>query len=143
VIGIIVSLISGALMSIQGVFNTRVTEEAGLWLTSAIVQGTAFIICIIALWITKDGDLGGLKEVNKFYLLGGVLGAGITYTVIRGMSSLGPAYAIMLILVSQMIVAYLIELLGWFGTESPGFEWQKLIGVAFMIGGIVVFQWKK
>lgn len=141
--GIIVSLISGALMSIQGVFNTRVTEEAGLWLTSAVVQGTAFMVCIIALWITKDGNLGGLKEVNKLYLLGGVIGAGITYTVIRGISSLGPAYAIMLILIAQMIVAYLIEVLGLFGTESAGFEWTKLIGVAFMIGGIIVFQWKK
>lgn len=142
-IGIITSLISGALMSIQGVFNTRVTEEAGLWLTSAIVQGSAFIVCIIALLITKDGNMAGIKEVNKFYLLGGVIGAGITYSVIRGISSLGPAYAIMLILIAQMIVAYLIELLGWFGTESPGFEWQKLMGVAFMLGGIIIFQWKK
>lgn len=141
--GMIVSLISGALMSIQGVFNTKVTEKAGLWLTCTIVQGTAFLVCIISLWLTKDGDLGGLKEVNKLYLLGGVMGAGITYTVIRGISDLGPAYAIMLILIAQMIVAYLIELLGWFGTESVGFEWQKLLGVAFMIGGIIVFQWKK
>ena len=142
-VGMIISLISGALMSVQGVFNTRVTEKAGLWLTSAIVQGSAFIICLIALVITKDGELAGLKEVNKLYLLGGVLGAGITYTVIRGISDLGPAYAIMLILVAQIIVAYLIELLGWFGTESPGFEWGKLIGVGFMIGGIIIFQWKK
>lgn len=142
-IGMIMSLISGALMSIQGVFNTRVTEDAGVWLTSAIVQGSAFIVCLIALWITKDGKWSGLSNVNKFYLLGGVIGAGITYTVIQGISSLGPAYAIMLILISQMIVAYLIELLGWFGSKSPGFEWCKLIGVAFMIGGIVVFQWDK
>ena len=141
--GVIVSLISGALMSVQGVFNTRVTEKAGLWLTSAIVQGTAFIVCIISLWITRDGDLSGLKEVNKLYLLGGVMGAGITYSVIKGISNLGPAYAIMLILIAQMIVAYLIELMGWFGTEGSGFEWSKLIGVAFMIGGIIVFQWKK
>lgn len=141
-IGMIMSLISGALMSIQGVFNTRVTENAGAWLTNTIVQGSAFIVCIIALWITKDGNMAGLSQVNKFYLLGGVIGAGITYTVIYGISSLGPGYAIMLILISQMIVAYLIELLGLFGTQSPGFEWLKLVGVALMVGGIVVFQWK-
>ena len=142
-VGMIMSLISGALMSVQGVFNTRVTEGAGVWLTNAIVQGTAFIVCLIALWITKDGNLSGLGSVNKFYLLGGVMGAGITFTVINGISELGPAYAIMLILISQMIVAYLIELLGWFGTKSTGFEWIKLIGVGLMIGGIIVFQWDK
>ncbi|NLI89008.1 MAG: DMT family transporter [Epulopiscium sp.] len=142
-IGIIISLISGALMSIQGVFNTRVTESAGLWLTNTIVQGSAFLVCLIALALTKDGNINGLRDVNKLYLLGGVLGAGITYTVIKGIDSLGPAYAIMLILIAQMSLAYLIELFGWFGSKSPGFEWHKLIGVAFMIGGIVVFQWKK
>ena len=142
-VGMIMSLISGALMSVQGVFNTRVTEGAGIWLTNTIVQGTAFIVCMIALWITKDGKWSGLAGVNKFYLLGGVMGAGITYTVIHGISELGPAYAIMIILISQMIVAYLIELLGWFGTKSPGFEWIKLIGVGLMIGGIIVFQWDK
>lgn len=141
-IGIIICLISGALMSIQGVFNTRVTEDAGLWLTSAIVQGSAFIVCLIALLLTKDGNLAGLKEVNKLYLLGGVIGAGITYTVIKGISSLGPAYAIMLILIAQMLVAYIIECFGWFGTECLGFEWQKLIAVGVMIGGIILFQWK-
>lgn len=141
--GTIISLISGALMSVQGVFNTRVTESAGLWLTSAIVQGTAFLVCLLALFITKDGNIGGLREVNKFYLLGGVIGAGITYTVIKGISSLGPAYAIMLILIAQMLVAYLIELLGWFGAERIGFEWCKLMGVGLMLGGIIVFQWKK
>lgn len=142
-VGMIMSLISGALMSVQGVFNTRVTEGAGVWLTNAIVQGTAFIVCMIALWITKDGNWAGLAGVNKLYLLGGVIGAGITYTVIHGISALGPAYAIMLILISQMIVAYLIELLGWFGAESSGFDWFKLIGVGLMIGGIIVFQWDK
>lgn len=140
--GIIMSLISGALMSIQGVFNTRVTEKAGVWLTNAIVQGSALMICIVALFITRDSNFSGLANVNKFYLLGGVIGAGITYTVIQGISSLGPGYAIMLILISQMIVAYLIELLGWFDTQSPGFEWMKLVGVGLMIGGIIIFQWR-
>lgn len=142
-LGIIMSLISGALMSIQGVFNTNVTKSAGLWLTNAIVQGSAFVVCLIALIITKDGNVSGLKEVNNLYLLGGVIGAGITYFVIKGISSLGPTYAIMLILISQMIVAYLIEYFGLFGTESPGFNWSKLVGVCFMIVGIIIFQFKK
>ena len=48
----------------------------------------------------------------KYNLLGGVIGAFITITVIRSMGSLGPARAVMLIVISQLAVAYLIELLG-------------------------------
>ena len=32
--GIIIALISGALMSIQGVFNTKVTEQSSMWAVS-------------------------------------------------------------------------------------------------------------
>ena len=55
---------------------------------------------------------------------------------------MGPAKAIMFIVVSQLIVAYLIELFGMFGQEKAPFDFSKLIGMALMIGGIVVFKWK-
>ena len=143
VISIITALISGLLMSVQGVFNTRVTEKSGLWFTTSIVHFIAFICCLAVLLFVRDARLEGLKEVNKLYLLGGVLGAGITYTVILAMSKLGPACAVMLILVAQMTTAYLIEVFGLFDTEKIGFMWTKFLGVVIMIGGIILFQCKK
>ena len=44
--GMIISIISGILMSVQGVFNTEVTEATNIWITAAFVQLTAFIVCI-------------------------------------------------------------------------------------------------
>ena len=76
-------------------------------------------------------------------LLGGILGALITYTVIRSMSSLGPAQAVMIIVTAQLLAAYLIELTGLFGTEKVAFQWQKLLGIAISIGGILLFKWEK
>ena len=58
---------------------------------------------------------------HKYLLLGGVIGAFITVTVIQSMSSLGPAKAAMLIVVAQLAVAYVIELLGLFGVEKVDF----------------------
>lgn len=142
-ISIITALISGLLMSVQGVFNTRVTEKSGVWFTSSIVHLIAFACCLGVLLFVRDANVEGLRTVNKWYLLGGVLGAGITYTVVVSMSKLGPSYAVMLILIAQMASAYLIELLGWFGTEKANFMWTKLVGFLIMIGGIIVFQWKK
>lgn len=75
-------------------------------------------------------------------LLGGAIGAFITYTVIRSMEMLGPAKAAMLIVVAQLIVAYVIELLGWFGVEKQPLEWRKVVGMAVAIVGIVVFKWE-
>ena len=75
-------------------------------------------------------------------LLGGAIGAFITYTVIKSMDSLGPARAVMLIVVAQLLVAYGIELLGWFGAEKQPWEWRKAVGMAIAIAGIIIFKWK-
>ena len=44
--GIIVALISGALMSVQGVFNTGVTKQTSTWLASAWVAFSGFVVAI-------------------------------------------------------------------------------------------------
>jgi len=50
-----------------------------------------------------------IAEVEpKYMLLGGAIGAGITWTVIKSMDQLGPAKAALLIVISQLIVAYVI-----------------------------------
>jgi len=41
-IGILTALLSGALMSVQGVFNTQVTKATSLWVSTSFVQFTAF-----------------------------------------------------------------------------------------------------
>ena len=74
-------------------------------------------------------------------LLGGVMGAFITVTVIKAMGSLGPAKAAMLIVITQLIVAYLIELFGMFGMDKQPFEWRKAGGMLLAIIGIVIFKW--
>ena len=142
--GWIIAIISGALMSIQGVFNTGITKQTSIWVSSSFVQFSAFIVCMVAWFVTgRESSFGALLKVdNKYMLLGGAMGAFITYTVIKSVESLGPARAIMLIVTAQLIVAYGIELLGLFGTEKVDFEWRKLIGLALIIGGIITFKWE-
>ena len=77
---------------------------------------------------------------DKYILLGGIIGTFITFTVIKSMTDLGPAKAVMIIVISQILVAYLIELFGLFGVEKGTFELKKLIGVILSIIGIVFFK---
>ena len=43
-IGFFIALISGALMSVQGVFNTQVTKASGIRVANAFVQFTALLV---------------------------------------------------------------------------------------------------
>ncbi len=142
--GILVALISGALMSIQGVFNTEVTKQTSLWVSTGWVQLSAFAVCVFAWLFTGRESISALWQVeNKYTLLGGVIGAFITITVIQSMGSLGPAKAAMLIVISQLAVAYVIELLGMFGVEKEPFQWRKVFGMVIAVVGIIIFKWKK
>jgi transporter family-2 protein len=103
------------------------------------------VVCLGAWVVTgKQGNFTSLLKIDhKYMLLGGVMGAFITYTVIKSVGSLGPAVANMFIITAQMIVAYLIEIFGICGSEKVPFEWRKLLGVILIIAGIIVFQWKR
>ena len=141
-VGFLIAIISGALMSVQGVFNTKLTESTSLWVANAFVQFTAFLLCIAAWLVTDRSSMRSLFNVEpKYFLLGGVMGAFITLTVIKSMDSLGPAKAVMLIVIAQLIVAYLIELFGLFGVEKQPFVWRKAIGALVAIAGFIVFKW--
>ena len=129
-IGFFIAILSGALMSVQGVFNTQVTKTTGMWVSNAWVQVTAFAVCVVAWLIAgRDNVMTITKVEPKYVLLGGVIGAGITLTVIKSMEQLGPAKAALLIVIAQLIVAYVIELLGLFGVEKEPLEWRKIIGM--------------
>ena len=141
--GFLIALLSGALMSVQGVFNTQVTKTTGVWVSNGWVQLSAFLLCLFVWLATGRDSVTALMEVQpRYMLLGGVIGAGITWTVIKSMAQLGPAKAALLIVMSQLIVAYLIELVGLFGVEKEPFSWRKVIGMGIALIGTTIFQWK-
>ncbi len=144
--GLLIAIISGTLMSIQGVFNTGVTKQTSNWLTTAWVAFSGFVLAFI-LWFVferDEADIMSLFKVdNKYMLVGGVIGTFITWTVIRSMSELGPAKAVLLIVIAQLLVAYIIELLGIFEVEKVPFQWSKLIGILVSIVGFIIFKWEK
>lgn len=138
--GIIFSIIAGMAMSVQGVMNTRLGEGIGNMEANAFVQGTAFALALAVLVFYRQGSFSELGSVNKLYWLGGVLGLVITLTVMLGIKNLGTTLAISIILISQLLVAALIDAFGLFGSEKLAFGWSKYLGLALMTGGMLVFK---
>ena len=48
--GFLIALLSGALMSVQGVFNAQVTKTTGIWVSNGWVQLSAFFLCLLV-WL--------------------------------------------------------------------------------------------
>ena len=139
--GFLIALLSGALMSVQGVFNTQVTKSTGIWVSNGWVQLSAFALCVVVWLATGRESVSTLWEVRPHYmLLGGVIGAGITWTVIQSVSALGPARSALLIVIAQLAVSYLIQLFGLFGMDQEPVSWKKAGGLLLAVAGIMIFQ---
>lgn len=130
-------------MTLQGVFNTRASQKIGLWETNLIVQGTAFLFTSIAFFFLRKGDFSKIGSVNKLYLFGGLIGVIITYSVMKGMGDLGPTMAILLILISQLLSAAIVDGFGLFHSTNMDFHWNNYLGIALMIIGIILFKFKQ
>jgi transporter family-2 protein len=139
-VGFLIALLSGALMSIQGVFNTGVTKASSIWVANVFVQFTALTVCLGA-WLISDRSsfLKVFSVEPKYMLLGGCIGVFITYTVIKSMAALGPAKATMLIVVAQLAVSYAIELLGIFGVDKQPLNLRKALGIAVAAAGVIIY----
>ena len=141
--GFLIALLSGALMSVQGVFNTQVTKTTGVWVSNGWVQFSAFAVCLAVWFFTGRDSVAAIARVEpKYMLLGGVIGAAITWTVIKSIAALGPAKSALLIVIAQLAVSYIIQLFGMFGMDREPFSWRKLGGLVVAVIGITVFQWE-
>lgn len=142
-VGFLIAMLSGACMSIQGVFNTEVTKNSGIWVANAFVQASALLVCLLVWMIFDRNSFSTILQVqSRYMLLGGAIGAIITFTVIKSMDMLGPAKAVMIIVIAQLLVAYLIELFGLFGVDKQPLQIKKIIGMVVAVIGIIIFKWK-
>ena len=142
-IGFFIALLSGSLMSIQGVFNTQVTKTTGVWVSNGWVQLSAFAVCFAVWLFTGRDSVAAIAKVEpKYMLLGGVIGAFITWTVIKSIDALGPAKSALLIVIAQLAVSYLIELFGLFGMERDPSDSGTPGRLMLSVVGIVIFQWE-
>ena len=105
------------------------------------MQGIAFVLSVVVMFFLKNGNFGEIKNVNRFYLLGGALGIVITITVMLGVKNLSPAVAISTILISQLIVAAVIDAFGLMESKKIAFTLNKYLGIILMIGGMLLFKW--
>ena len=141
-LGILSAIIAGAAMSVQGVLNTRLSEKTGLYESNVIVQGTAFLLSLIALYFLGKGNIKEITNINKFYLTGGAFGLLITISVMLAIGKLSPSVATSIILVAQLTVSALIDAFGLMGSEKIPLHWNNYTGFLLMIAGVLIFKLK-
>lgn len=140
ILGLILALIGGSLVSLQNIFNSKVNERAGSWATTTLVLGMGFLASLTIGLIFEGKQMFELHNMQPWYWFSGLIGVGVVISMVQGMKLLGPTYAISIVLTSQLGFALLWDSLGWLGLDKVPFTPNKLIGVLVIVSGICVFK---
>ena len=140
--GILYSLLAGIIAATQNVFSARIGGKLGMWEATVVVHSVGLIFALVMVLFLGNGNFRNITEINKIYLLGGVLGVFIIFTIANGVSLLGASLSTTLMVIAQLFFATIIDTFGLFGTEKIPFDLTKIAGLAIMIVGVIIFNSK-
>ncbi len=139
-IGFSLAILAGILISLQSVFNAKVNENVGQWLTTTCVLGIGLISSILFYIITENSINIKVYTTNYLFYVSGLFGIGLIICIMGAIKSLGPAYTVLISLITQLVVALSIDTFGLFGMEIVPLQINKLVGIGLLIFGVGIFK---
>lgn len=142
-LGLVFAILAGTLVSLQNIFNSKVNEKAGSWMTTVLVLGLGFLASLILGLFCEGWQMFDLQNMKLWYWFSGLIGIGVITGIVQGIRYLGPTFAISIVLTSQLGFAVLGDSLGLMGLEKVPFTTKQLAGVLLITGGVIVFKWSE
>lgn len=140
--GILYAVAAGLMISLQNVFVTRTGEKVGFWEANTMIHGFGFLLALAILFSVGRSGSESLFDVRKIYWVGLFIGVLIVFSVMQGVMQLGVGYAIPIMLTAQIIGSIVISRFGLFEERLMVPSPINLLGIAFLIGGVVLTQLK-
>jgi len=140
--GILYAVAAGLMISLQNVFVTRTGEKVGFWEANTMIHGFGFLLALTILFSVGRSGTESIFDVRKIYWIGLFIGVLIVFSVMQGVMQLGVGYAIPVMLTSQIIGSIVISRFGLFEEKLLVPSPLNLLGVVFLLGGVVLTQLK-
>ncbi|WMT39337.1 DMT family transporter [Paenibacillus sp. D2_2] len=139
-LGILFALLGGAFITLQGVANSRISQDIGTWQAATITQFTGFVLAVLLLLIVRDGQWRKVGKVKPLYLTGGALAAIIISSNVTAIHHIGITLTIAIVLIAQLGVTFVIDSRGWFGVAKQKMKLAQFIGIGMMIAGVIIMK---
>ncbi|MFB7138143.1 DMT family transporter [Gottfriedia sp. NPDC056225] len=136
--GIILAILAGAFITLQGVANSKISSDIGTWQAATITQFTGFLVAFLILLIIKDKNLADVKKVNPIYLTSGAFGAFVIFCNVTAIHLNGVTFSVSTLLIAQLCLTFIIDSKGWFGVKKLNITSTQLIGIGMMMIGVIV-----
>ncbi|OIQ15341.1 MAG: hypothetical protein BM557_11780 [Flavobacterium sp. MedPE-SWcel] len=140
---IVLAIVAGAVLPLQAGLNVQLGKSVS---QSVFAAFASFLVgslgLLIYLFIIKfDFSLVvNVKSVSPVVWIAGLLGAFYVTAVIVLAPKLGTTLTFSLVVAGQMAVSLVLDHYGLFGLPVKTVNWQRLLGIAFLITGVLLIR---
>ena len=130
------TVLAGGMIALQVPINSGLGKAIGTFAAAAgsFTLGTISLVGIAAL-TGGFGQLGEVRGLAWYYLIGGVLGAVYVTTALVAVRTLGGGGVTAATIAGQLSMSLAIDRLGILGLEQRPLSLGRVIGVALLVAG--------
>jgi bacterial/archaeal transporter family-2 protein len=134
-ITIIIGLIGGAAVGIQGPIAGAMGQRVGGTASSFIVHFSGMLLSALLLWARGGENMKDWRSLPWYMLGAGVFGVILYQTINVTLPRLGSTMMVALIITGQLLVGMLIDHFGWLGVTPHPITPARLGGALVLLAG--------
>jgi bacterial/archaeal transporter family-2 protein len=139
-LGILFAILAGGFITLQGIANTRISQDVGTWQAVMITQFTGFVAALLIVLFVRDRKWREFKKVKPLYLAGGSFAAIIIFCNIMAIQRIGVTLAVSAVLIAELTLIFLIDVNGWFGMKKQRMKLWQFVGIGMMLVGVLILK---
>lgn len=136
-------IVAGAAVAVQAGVNGRLggfLNSPGLASLVSFLVGTAALLLYVAVARPVLPESSALAKIPAWAWIGGLLGAFYVAMAIVATPRLGVAVTLGLVVAGQMLGSVVLDHFGWLGLARQPVSLPRLMGIALIIGGVVLVR---
>lgn len=133
---VLLMAIVGGGIALQAPINAGLGQVTGNFAAAALsfAIGTALLAAIVVLTGRAD-QIGEVRQVEWYYLLGGVLGAAYVFSALVLVKEIGAGGVAAATVTGQLATSVFLDRIGFLGLEHEPITLTRLLGVVLLLVG--------
>ena len=132
----ILAMIGGLLITVMVAINGELSAYYSLYIATVIIHVVG-LTCVTVMLLIKKVKLKPPKKLPLFLYIGGMIGVLTTLFNNIAYARISVSALLAIGLFGQSLTSLVIDQTGWLGMAKKKFNRKKLIGIGFMVIGIV------
>ena len=142
IFSLIAVVLAGGATALQAPTNAKLMTAVGSPVNAAFVSfavGTVALGCLAVALQTRP-DVGAMKALPWWAWMGGLYGCAFVVSAAWGVPRLGVATTITVMIAGQLLLSLALDHFGALGVEKQPLSLGRIVGVALVIGGVVLVR---